>query len=369
MLKQEYRDLLNQVYFDNTLKQYLACLAILLLGVLLKRLIAVLISKQTFRFFSSISHNQYSEEFVQLFRKPFEQLITILFIYWAFVRLTFPKEWDIDPIDKFGLRWLIEAIYEIIVIVIITRLALRVADFIAFVFNENDQEQYNKDLVRFVKEFAKIVIVVISIFVVLGMAFEVNILTLVTSLGIGGLAVALAAQDTIANLFGSFIIYLDKPFKSGDQIECGEISGVVEKIGFRTTRIRTHDRSLLTVPNKKLVDTALNNISQIEHRRVKFVLPISFQSKTGEIPSLLRDIENIISKHPETTEEIIVRLVDFDNSSMNILVVYFVTQPDFESMVKVKENINLQIIAAVEKHGCRFASSAQTVFIEAPHGG
>lgn len=368
MLKEEYRIFLNQVYFDNTIKQYLACIAILIFGVLLKRLIAILISRQTFRFFSSISHNQYSDEFVQLFRRPFEQLITILFIYWAFVRLTFPKEWDIDTIDKFGLRWLIEATFEIIVIVIVTRLALRAADFIAFVFNENDTEHHNKELVRFVKEFAKIVLVIIAGFVVLGMAFEVNILTLVTSLGIGGLAVALAAQDTIANLFGSFIIYLDKPFKSGDQIECGEISGVVEKIGFRTTRIRTHDRSLLTVPNKKLVDTALNNISQIEHRRVKFTLPISFLSDTKEVPALLKEIEDIIRNHPKTTDEVLVRLVDFDNSSLNILVVYFVTRPDFETMAEVKENINLEIIRSVEKHGCRFASAAQTVYIEAPAG-
>ena len=265
-------EILNMTFLENPLEEYLICLGILLFGFLLKRLFAIIISKQTFRIFRKFARNRYSEEFVILLRKPFEQLLTVLVIYFAFSRLNFPTAWHIGPESKFGLRWLIEAVFEVAVIVVLTRVLLRSADFMEIVFLRNQEKAADRDLVRFLKELGKIFIMIISFFTILGEAFEINITALVASLGIGGLAVALAAQDTIANLFGSFIIYLDKPFKVGDMVEAGEVKGTVEKIGFRTTRVRTLDKSLVTVPNKRMVDAALNNITQSVQKRVNMMI-------------------------------------------------------------------------------------------------
>ncbi len=354
----------NQVFLDNTLFQYFIALGILLFGFLLKRVSARIISRQSFRFVKSISHNQYSEVFVTLFLKPVEQFITVMVIYFALDRLHFPTAWDIDPIEKFGVRWLIEALFEIAIIVVFTRIALRVIDFISYVFIHSEDTEVNKDLVRFIKELAKVLAIILSFFVILAQAFEVNITALIASLGIGGLAVALAAQDTIANLFGSFIIYLDKPFSVGDLVEAGDIKGYIEKIGFRTTRVRTLDMSLLTVPNKKMVDAALNNITQSTQRRVKFSLQLTYDAKSENILNIINQIKAEIDSHPDICDETTVRFSEIGASSLNILVLYFVNSNEYEKMIEVKETLNIKIMHIVENNHCSFAYPTQTIHLE-----
>ena len=354
---------LNIKYSDNPLREYLLCFVILLLGFILKRLFANIISKQTFRIFKGITNNLFYDKFLELIRTPFEQLLSLIIIYAAFNRLNFPANWEIASIEKFGLRWVIEAVFEIALIVVITKLTLKAVDFIAYVLTESDNENLNLDLIRFVKELSKIVLIIISIFVTLRLAFEVNIVALIASLGIGGLAIALAAQDTIANLFGSFIIYLDKPFKVGDQIEISDVKGIVERVGFRTTRVRTYDRSLVTVPNKKMVDSTLNNISLSEERRVKFLLQLTYESKSKDILNIISEIKNTIANNQDTSDEMNVNFTEFDTSSLSILVIYFVKSNLYEKKIEVKQQINMAIMDIIERNNCKFAYPTQTVFL------
>jgi MscS family membrane protein len=351
-------------FLENPLREYLVCVCILILGFLLKRLFANVVSKQTFRIFKGIAKNQYYDKFLQLLQTPFEQLISLIILFAAFSRLNFPEAWHIDGIEKFGLRWILEAAFEIALITVITKLVLKSADYIAYVLSASDVEHLNLDLIRFIKELSKIVIIIFAFFVILRMAFEVNITALIASLGIGGLAIALAAQDTIANLFGSFIIYLDKPFKVGDQIEVSDVSGIVERVGFRTTRVRTLDRSLVTVPNKKIVDSTLNNISLSEERRVKFMLQLTYESKSGDILNIIDEIKNAILKNEDTSEEINVNFTDFDSSSLNILVIYYVTSNQYEKKIEVKQAINIEIMEIVERNHCKFAYPTQRLFLD-----
>ena len=351
-------------FLENPLREYLICAAILLFGFLLKRLFANIVSKQTFRIFKGITNNEFYDKFLELIRTPFEQLISLIIIFAAFNRLNFPEAWNFDKIEKFGVRWVLEAVFEIALITVITKLVLKAIDFIAYVLTEGDLEHVNVDLIRFLKELTKIIVVIFAFFITLGLAFEVNITALIASLGIGGLAIALAAQDTIANLFGSFIIYLDKPFKVGDQIEVSDVKGVVERVGFRTTRVRTLDRTLVTVPNKKMVDSTLNNISLSYERRVKFILQLTYGSKSQNILKIIDEIKAVIGNHNETSEEITVNFTDFDSSSLNIVVIYFVKSNIYDTMTQVKEDINIQIMEIVERNECQFAYPTRTVFLE-----
>jgi MscS family membrane protein len=350
-------------FLENPLREYLVCAAILLFGFLLKRLFANIVSKQTFRIFKGITKNQYYDKFLELFRTPFEQLISLIIIFAAFNRLNFPDAWNFDKIEKFGVRWVLEAVFEIALITVITKLVLKAIDFIAYVLSESDIEHVNIDLIRFLKELTKVIVVIFAFFITLGLAFEVNITALIASLGIGGLAIALAAQDTIANLFGSFIIYLDKPFKVGDQIEISDVKGVVERVGFRTTRVRTLERTLVTVPNKKMVDSTLNNLSLSHERRVKFILQLTYDSKSKNILSIIDEVKQVISEHPNTSDEMTVHFTDFDSSSLNILVIYYVKSIVYEVMVTTKEEINVQIMDIVERNHCQFAYPTQTVVL------
>lgn len=356
-------EVLNNTFLENPLREYLICLSIILVGFLLKRLFATLISQQTFRIFKNISQNQYYDKFLELFRKPIEQLLSLIILYTAFNRLNFPTSWNFDAIEHFGIRWVIEAVFEIALIIVIAKLLLKTADFMAYVFIEDDSDKSNIDLIRFIKELTKITVVILAFFVTLRLAFEVNITALIASLGIGGLAIALAAQDTIANLFGSFIIYLDKPFKAGDHIEISDVKGIVERVGFRTTRVRTLDKTLVTVPNKKMVDSTLNNISLSTERRVKFTLNLTYKSKSDAILNIITQIKQIIDEHPHTTPDITVNFTDFDTSSLGILVIYFVRTNKYEDLVSVREDINIGIMKVVEANDCQFAYPTQTVYV------
>ncbi len=351
-------------FLDNKLFDLLLFGVILFIGLLFKRFGAKFLSKQSFLIFKSFSHNQFSEIFIDLLRKPIEQLITVLVIYFAFERLNFPSYWQLVSIDKIGIRLIILVVWQIAFLIVICKILLRTTDFFTFVLINRESLPISPELGNFLKELIKVLIIVLCIFAGLRIIFHVNITALVASLGIGGLAVALAAQDTLANLLGSFVIYLDKPFKTGDLIEAGEIKGRVEHVGFRTTRIRTLEKSLLTVPNKKLIDVALNNITLSEARRVKFELGLTYASKSSQILNIISDIKTVLLKHPKIGEDITVHFTDFSSSSLNILVLYFVMSNEYEIMVEVQEEVNIEIMAIIENHRCEFAFPTQTIYVQ-----
>lgn len=356
---------LQEQYLNNSLGKYLACALLIFFGLIFSKLLAKLASKLSYQIFKQVSHALFVKEFTNLFTVPFSQLVKVLIVYIAFNQLTFPEAWDLSKVNEFGIRWLLHAVFIIAVIVVITKLLLKSTEFMEYVHHNLEETKISKDLASFLKELARVLIYVFSFFAILGQAFEVNITALVTGLGIGGLAIALAAQDTLANLIGSFIIYLDKPFQVGEIVELGEIKGVVEKIGFRTTRIRTMDRTMLIVPNKKIIDSNLNNISQSSQRRVKFTIPLTYQSKPKDILKVIEEIKKaILLENPETSDEVTVRFTDFDTNSLNLLVIYFVNSNDYDVMIEVKERINVKIIEIVESFACHFAYPTQTIFIE-----
>ena len=126
---------------------------------------------------------------------------------------------------------------------------------------------------------------------ILSSVFDVNIAALATGLGIGGIAIAMASKESLENLLGSFTIFLDKPFTYGDIVTVNGYTGVVEKVGFRSTRIRTFDKSIVTVPNKNMVNAELDNLGMRPIRRVKFSIGLVYGTKVEQIKSIVKDLE------------------------------------------------------------------------------
>lgn len=355
--------LLEQEILENKVADLIICGVILLMGLLLKRFGARFLSRQSFRMVKGFSHSQFSEIFVGFLRKPIEQFLLLLILYFAFEHLTFPSAWKLAPVEKTGsIRWFILVTWQLAFFVVIGKILLKATDFFSYVLQNRDESPVSKELANFLKELLKVVLVILCAFAGLRVIFHVNITALVASLGIGGLAVALAAQDTLANLLGSFIIYLDKPFKAGDLIEAGDIKGRIEHVGFRSTRIRTTEKSLLTVPNKKLIDSALNNVTLSDARRVRFNIGLTYNSTSDQLLSIIDDIKKILQEHPKISDDMTVRFADFDPSSLTILVVYFVTSNEYDVMIAVKEEINLKIMKIVADRGCEFAYPTQTIY-------
>jgi MscS family membrane protein len=355
---------LNGQFLSNPYRNWAICGAILLAAIIFNHLLAGWFSKLTYRFFKNVSRAQYYDEFRKLFHGPFVKLINIIALYFAFSQLTFPLEWELVKVEEFGIRWIIHKFLVVIVIYTITNLFLKATLFLEYVYHNLENAKVSKDLATFLRELTGVLVYIIGFFAILGKAFELDITALIAGLGIGGLAIALAAQDTLANLIGSFIIYLDKPFQVGELIELGDIKGTVEKIGFRTTRIRTLDRSLLIVPNKKIIDSNLNNITQSSQRRVKFNLSLTYQSETENILGIIEDVKKaILQEAPRTAEDMTVRFSDFDASSLNLIVIYYVNSNEYEEMIEIKEKINIKIMDIVKRRDCQFAFPSQTVYL------
>lgn len=200
---------------------------------------------------------------------------------------------------------------------------------------------------------------------------EVNVTALLAGISIGGLALALAAQDTVKNFFGSIMIFLDRPFQIGDWIHFKDVDGTVEEVGIRSTRIRTFANSLTYVPNAILADSIVDNMGLRIYRRFKTDIGITYDTKPEVIDEFVKGIREIIKMHPTTRKDYFeVHLNSFGASSINILIYTFFEAPSWTDELVGKHEILYAIIKLADKLGVRFAFPTQTIHIEEmPVGG
>lgn len=360
------KDFLQQRILGNSIESYLWFAGILLAGILLKRVISKLISRILFACFGRKTRAVGVEKFLELLTQPFSVFVLIITFYLAFDRLVFPREWELDPENVFGVRMVIFRIFDVAIIISICWIVLRLTDFIARVFLYRaslTESRMDDQLVLFTREVVKVILAVIGFFAAVAVGFNLDVVSLVTGLGIGGLAFALAAKETLENLLGSFTIFLDKPFQVGDHIRVSGVEGTVESVGIRTTRLRAMDKSLIILPNKKMIDAELVNENERELRRVRFSIGLTYDSTAEQIQKVTEEIKKILRAHPLLDEKIIVHFRDFSSSSLDILVNYFVRNPEYEIYLEVNEEINLKIMQAVKQCGCRFAFPSTSVYI------
>ncbi len=207
----------------------------------------------------------------------------------------------------------------------------------------------------------------VVIFVVFGVlltaqSMGADVKAFLAGLGIGGLAFALAAQDTIANVFGSIVVAIDQPFKLGETVKIGAQTGTVEDIGLRSTKIRLIDRSLVIIPNKTVAAEAIVNLSRFTQRRVEQTLGLTYDTSPEQMEAILRDFRELIGNEPEVDPaSIIVTFTNLSVSSLDILIVYTTVSPDAPASLKLKERLNLAFMRAVSARGLAFAFPTQTV--------
>jgi MscS family membrane protein len=194
---------------------------------------------------------------------------------------------------------------------------------------------------------------------------DVNVTALLAGISIGGLALALAAQDTVKNFFGSIMIFLDKPFQIGDWIHFNNVDGTVEEVGIRSTRIRTFANSLTYVPNALLADSVVDNMGLRVYRRFKTEIGITYDTKPELIEKFVIGIREIIKMHPTTRKDYFeVHLNSFGASSINILIYMFFQAPSWTDELRGKHEVLYAIIKLADKLGVRFAFPTQTLHIE-----
>lgn len=352
-------DLKNGIYLDNSAWDLILFGGIILIGFILRRFFSNSFSKIVYRFIPDESIS--IQDCVQLIRKPFELLIFWIFLYFAVQNLHVPSSWNIQPMENFGLLYLVEKLFESAVIFTITWVIVRLMKVVILVAQEkwNGADQKSKQqFIPFLNDLSMVFIITAAGFVFLGRIFEVDVVALITGLGIGGLALALAARETLENLFASFTIFLDLPFVVGDSIQIGSISGDIEKIGFRSTRLRGADGNLILVPNRLLTSQSLENMSERDFRRAKYTIQCELNTKPTQIEAAIAAIEKFIQEDPLCKKKPArVIFEGFGAYSIDISVTYFVQTKDFAKFQSTKQAINLGILKVLEQEKIVMARS------------
>lgn len=224
-----------------------------------------------------------------------------------------------------------------------------------------DKSKMNSE---FLSKIAKTIIYTIAVFLIIQeLGFDLG--GLITGLGLGGVILTLAAQDTAKNLFGGVVIFLDKPFKVGDYIEANTYSGTVEDITFRSTAIRTLDDSLLHIPNSEMSAVAITNWAEINRRRYKTNLLITLETPLEKVEKVKQEIKNMLSEQEEIFSDTI--MVNFENildNGIEVVIIAYSNIINYGEFIKLKERLNYQIMQILSSNTVDLAYNTQTVYVK-----
>lgn len=356
---------LNTNFLYNTVEDWLWFLGILIIGFLFKRIISVIVSKIVYRLMKKETKGVPLADFVNLLRSPLEFLLALFIIYAALNEIIFPRKWRIIPLGKMRVADFIDRTLDMLFVVGITWLIIRLIRFFALVYLKRaDETESNKErqLVPFFRDIIIVIIAFVSFFLTLGFVFKQDVVSLITGLGIGGVALALAARATLENLFASFTLFTEQPFIVGDDIELGTMVGKIEKVGFRSTRIRNVDGSLVVVPNQVLVSQSLNNISERMERRHKFFIRLKLETSVLQIKKVIDEVQTVLDNHELISTGPNVKIDAIGEYSINILVVFMAATPDYWLSKSIREEVNVAILNILEKNAVELARPATTLF-------
>lgn len=348
--------MLEQLFYGNTLYSWMISL-IIILGALVLNKIIVLLNKYLIKKITSKTNNRLDDILFQMLEAPVLLGIALFAIWIAAKRLDLGVAVE-DQIAK---------AYKILTVVNITWFAARLVNALIEEYwvpkaDAITTKRLDTHLISIIRRTILTVIWALGIVMALNNV-GVNVGALLGTLGIGGLAFALAAQDTIKNIFGGITIFTDRPFRIGDRVKVDKYDGFIESIGIRSTRLRTLEKRLVTIPNFKMVDAPVENVSEEPMRRVLIKLSLRYDTtpeKMNEAIDILRDIPQRVKF--VDNKDLTVSFDDFGNSSLSITFVYFILRN--ADVMETQSQVNLEILRAFNEAGLIFAFPTQTVYVE-----
>lgn len=256
--------------------------------------------------------------------------------------------------------------FTIIVAIALTYMVMKFIDLFLNFWRQRaaakEDDPFNKQLFPIIRKSLKVFVIVVAVLVTLD-NLGVNITAAIASLSIGGLAVGLAAQDTLANLFGAVAVFLDKPFQIGDRIQLDAVDGNVESIGMRSTRVRNLDGHLVTIPNKTVGNATIVNVAARERIKTVMNIGITYDTPTEKVKRAIAIIKEIYGGHPMTSE-LVTSFNKFESSALNILVVHHWKNADFGASLGGLQEMNLALKERFDAEKIEFAFPTQTLYLK-----
>ena len=358
---------LDRVYFDNSLRSYIAVLIAVGVAFLVKRIISKYAAGLLFRLVKKNSGRLDKLRFNSLIISPTERLLFVLISFFAIDQLHFPGELMFS-IHKVSSQDIVTGLASAIIIISFVSLLIRFVNFLVLLIKNKTTSvdapgEYQ--LLFFFKDLIRVIIIIIGFIFILKLSFGLNIGNLLTGLSIVGAALALAAKESIENLIASFVIFFDKPFATGDFVKVNAFSGNVERIGLRSTRLRTAEKSLVTVPNKQMVDSIVDNWSMRDGIRNELKSFLSPQASSEDLEKIVTGMRQILASMQEQVLSFSVFLQEINNDNAVITVIYFTRFPTpQDDLNTLRETINLAIRKLQEHHAIRPSAATSVKIVD-----
>ncbi len=349
---------LKTQYLGIRLVQYLASLTILLFTFILTKYgLNFILKKLLYVSTKIMGESSFMSILAKQIKKPLNILAIIVGLYFAFVFLLRDSGNIVTLARGAGIVFWIAVFWCIGI--------LSDTFFMTATKRLRKSSASTANLFEFIRRVSKAVIYTIAVLSILTNC-GVNVNTIIASLGIGGMALAFASQDTIANFFGSVSIIVDRPFIVGDYVKTSACEGTVETIGFRSTRIRTPAKTLVTIPNSGLAKEPVENLSKMEERRVVQIIGLTYDSKPDQIRDILGDLRSKIQKVEGVSKDmgVLAEFCEFADSSLNIEIIYYTEAVERPWHMATRTLVNMEIMKLVEGRGLSFAYPSMSLYVE-----
>jgi MscS family membrane protein len=348
------KDMLNQTFLNQTLSDIAIAMLIFFLFLFLRKLFTSMVLK-TLGALTKKTKTNLDDKILNILLGPLRFMFIIIGIYISIGYLNIDQE----LISKFLKSMIIFTIFWFLYGLV------DVFSSTVYQFTKKFGKELHKEIALFIIKSLKIFIFSIGAVAVL-QSWDINVSTFIASLGLGGLAFALAAKDTAANLFGGLTILADSSLKIGDWIKVNSIEGVVEDIGLRTIKVRTFEKSLITLPNQIVANNPIENFSKRGIRRIKMRIGLEYSSTNEQIVNIRDEINQMLKNHPKIAQNatMLVRFDRFEDSSLSIFIYTFTSTANWDEYLQIREDVNLKIISIVEKNNAAFAFPSLSIYTQ-----
>ena len=355
----QLEDKLGQKLLGVSTWQFIAAFLAILFGMVLKKILVNYIEKRIEDFVKK-TEAEWDDKLFEAIVKPVNAFILIGALHAAAFLLVF-------NLEKFPTEFIGKS-YTVFLGITIIWLVYRMVEVLAHYLDEllaKADEGLRGQFMPLIRRALRILVVIIGALTVLA-TIGVNIAGLVALGGVLGLAFSMGSQDSVANLVGTVNILTDRPYKVGDWITVGSgIDGDVEEIGFRSTKIRMFDKTVMTVPNGKLAAETIKNWSQMPKRRIKMTLGLSYDTNAAQMREALKAIEKVLKEDEGVDQDyMLVQFTDFGPSSLDVFLYYFSSSTVWKEYLDTRERVNLKIMDEINRLGLEFAFPTQTLHLK-----
>jgi len=350
------KEFLSQTYFGNTVESYAIALGIFILGIIILTIFKKIVLSRLKKW-SEKTETKLDDLLIRGIEKSVLPVLYLVIIYLALDSLTLPS-----GVEKgIGIGTVILITFFVIRLFTSTIKYGLSAYVKSKTPEEEDAERRLKQIRGITLIFNFIIWVVGFVFLLDNLGFEIS--AVIAGLGIGGIAIALAAQAILGDLFSYFVIFFDRPFEIGDFVNLGgEFVGTIEYIGIKTTRIRSLSGEQIVASNTDLTNSRVRNFKRMERRRVVFKLGVIYQTTAEQLEEIPKIVREIIESKEDTVFDR-GHFAAYGDFSLNFEFVYFVIGPDYVKYMDTQQKINMEIYRTFENKGIEFAYPTQTLFV------